>query len=181
MKSFRLFAAICTVALSAGAMQAANAAATTYRLTFRASGFQPDYFTYPSAPVDPVIGSFFITLDPTVEYKSSSNIAGEPNVKTVSPITFSYFPAYTDPYGFGSGLTLCSPGSCNSGAQNGFTFIAIFSNFPNGVRGTSVHYSNPSGSWSSTGTVSVVCAKPAVICEQMGVTRVCRHGFLPCP
>jgi hypothetical protein len=154
-------------------------APTSYILTFTASGFQPDYYTYPKAPVDPVTGTFFITLDPNVEYFSSSNIAGNVNVKTVRPFGFSYYPAYTGPMK-DSGITVCSPGSCPTGAANGFTFGSLFYNFPNGVWGESVFYSTPSGSW-HTRTVSAACAKPAVICEQIGVTRVCRHGFRPCP
>jgi hypothetical protein len=61
MKSFPLlYAAICAVALSAEATKAANAITITETINFTASGFSP------FALVDPVIGSFTITLDPAV-------------------------------------------------------------------------------------------------------------------
>src|SRR5262245_1112470 len=65
MKSFALFAAICALALGAEAPKTASAGTITETINFTASGFHsftPGF----SVPVDPVIGSFTITLDPTI-------------------------------------------------------------------------------------------------------------------
>jgi hypothetical protein len=56
-----LIPAICVVALSAEATKTANAIAITQTIDFTARGFTPA-----GAPVDPVTGSFDITLDPAV-------------------------------------------------------------------------------------------------------------------
>jgi hypothetical protein len=176
VKSFRLFAAICTVALSvAGAMQAANAAATTYRLTFRASGFQPFLGVNTNAPVDPVIGTIFITLDPTVEYNSAKSVTATLNIKTVNPFIFSYFPAST---GLGGELGVCSPDpECSPGAP-GFVFEIVFHDFPNAVFAGGADDSNPSGTW-GTRTVSVACGKVRYRCEHRECHPLSRLG--PCP
>ena len=68
MKSFALFAAICAVALSAGAMKTANAATITETDNFTASGF-----TSSGSPVDPWTGAFTITFDPTVSSSGALN------------------------------------------------------------------------------------------------------------
>ena len=68
MKPFALFAAICTVALSAGAMKTANAATITETDNFTASGFTPS-----GSPVDPWTGSFTRTFDPTVSSSGALN------------------------------------------------------------------------------------------------------------
>ena len=61
-----LAAAGCALALS---VASAKAATITETINFTASGFQP-----PGAPVDPVMGSFTITLDPTVDTSFATTI-----------------------------------------------------------------------------------------------------------
>lgn len=68
MKSFALFATICAVALSAGAMKTANAATIKETDNFTASGFTPS-----GSPVDPWTGSLTITFDPTVSSSGALN------------------------------------------------------------------------------------------------------------
>jgi hypothetical protein len=154
-----------------------------YIISFTASGFLPDDLGIPNAPVDPVTGTIFISLDPTVENLSGSSVAATLNIQTVHPFTFSYYPASTDPIPWlGAELNVCSPDpECTSGPP-GFVFGIVFHNFdkPNGVWAGAVDYSNPNGAW-YTRTVSVVCTKRAVVCKQLGGIRVCRRGFLPCP
>src|SRR2546430_3039489 len=61
-----LAAAGCALILSVGG---AKAATITETINFTASGFQPA-----GAPVDPVMGSFTITLDPTVDTSFATTI-----------------------------------------------------------------------------------------------------------
>jgi hypothetical protein len=61
-----LAAAGCALALGVGG---ATAATITETIKFTASGFQPA-----GAPVDPVMGSFTITLDPTVDTSFATTI-----------------------------------------------------------------------------------------------------------
>ena len=68
MKSFALFAAICAVTLSAGAMKTANAATIKKTDNFTASGFAPS-----GSPADLWTGSFTITFDPTVSSSGALN------------------------------------------------------------------------------------------------------------
>jgi hypothetical protein len=259
MKSFRLFAAICTVALSlAGATQMARRnydadrrfelgalspqtvlsstaadhspyledaragvrgigqyaaqprdvvlrarprlprpASTTYHITFTARGFLSLKGNIPNAPVDPVKGSFWITLDPTVKavvtgnaVPASLNIAGIPG----GAATFNYAPGGPGPPGIPlapSVLIVCWPPGAWAGGDCGmqpFSFVMNINNFPNSstMFYASSGYTIASGTWvslfdRSPGSGSVACVKPAVICELIGVTRVCRHGLRPCP
>jgi hypothetical protein len=68
MKSFALFAAICTVALSAGAMKTADAANITETDNFTTSGFAPS-----GSPVAPRTGSFTIAFDPSASSSGAFN------------------------------------------------------------------------------------------------------------
>jgi hypothetical protein len=65
MKSFPLFAALCAIALGAGATRTARGGTITETISFTASDFVTIVGSG-SAPVDPVIGSFTITFDPFV-------------------------------------------------------------------------------------------------------------------
>jgi hypothetical protein len=176
MKSFRSFAALCAVVLSAAATQTANAAWTNYRITFTASGFRPGLGTNTNAPVDPVQGMFWIAFDPTV---IQSN--GPPgttislswlNVKTVNPFAFNYYPSQA-----GGQLFVCSAPPSPSACYN-TQFILVIDNFLSGAPSVLwAGYTNSGpGYWQSSlaGTGSVVCQKYVRVSRR-------RYHFYPCP
>jgi hypothetical protein len=78
-----LAAAGCALALSVGG---AKAVTITKTINFTASGFQPA-----GAPVDPVMGSFIITLDPTVDTSFATTITFNNVNITPGPMHLSFF------------------------------------------------------------------------------------------
>ena len=86
MKAPYLITAICAVALSAEATKTANAAMITETINFTATGFLA------GAPVNPVIGSFTITLDPAVLVQRATTVAfNEVNITpSAIPPLFDY-------------------------------------------------------------------------------------------
>jgi hypothetical protein len=89
-------AAACVLALGAGP---ANAAMITETINFTASGFLA------SAPVNPVIGSFTITLDPTVFVQRATTVTlNDVNITPsgIAPM-FDYIPSIN-----GGFLSVCS-------------------------------------------------------------------------
>src|SRR6266436_6181751 len=109
--------ASCILALGAGP---ASAAKITETINFTASGFGP------GAPVDPVIGAFTITLDPTVDTPFTIPPVGT----TITLDNVNITPGANAPSFFysantsGGFLTACSPAfnSCGETAGfNGFT------------------------------------------------------------
>ena len=111
-----LITAICAVALSAEA----NAIAITQTIDFTARGFTPA-----GAPVDPVTGSFTITLDPAVLAIRAATVTFDNLNITPSAIApmFDYIPTIS-----GGSLTVCStaalPG-CTVAAGTDSFFIRI--------------------------------------------------------
>jgi hypothetical protein len=100
MKTFALFAAIFALALGAEATKLASAATITETIDFTASGFTPS-----GAPVDPVIGSFTITLDPTMMILGGTVTLDVNLTLSTIPPFFDYFPPIG---GFASDLFVCS-------------------------------------------------------------------------
>jgi hypothetical protein len=100
MKCFLWLAAICAVALSAETTKTASAATITDIITFTASGFEA------GAPVDPVIGSFTVTFDPTATEVviGTSVVVNSINVAGAGTPFFLWFPSSD----FGAVLTVCS-------------------------------------------------------------------------
>ena len=128
---------------STGAVKPANATTITETISFTASDFFPlsdfpPFFPFlgapvdpgaPPAPVDPVIGAFTITLDPTISITGGTTITLD-NIN-ITPSTnapsFNY-----DATTLGGLLRVCSsdspgPVECVSGGANGF-YVEI-SNF----------------------------------------------------
>lgn len=175
MKSFRLFAAICAVAVSAGAAKTANAAATTYLVGFMVSNFQQQPGTLGPAPVDPVKGSVLITLDPTVQSPGFGTGTGTVNIPGL-PGSVGFF---RQEDGL---LTMCVPpyglaGACGQPGRS--TFWIYMNNFPFGPNFRLSGYATASGSWySSTGSLS--CSRPTLICYRRGLPKRCHRIFLPC-
>jgi hypothetical protein len=102
----------CVLALSGGV---AYAATITNIITFTASGFFVSPY-HPNAPVDPVIGSFTITLDPTVDnLAGTSVVVNSINIPGGGTPFFLYY-ASVD----GGRLALCSSANpfpvCHVGA-----------------------------------------------------------------
>src|SRR6266436_2436130 len=90
----------CRSALALG-VGGAKAATITETINFTASGFQPA-----GAPVDPVMGSFTITLDPTVDTSFATTITF--NNVSITPGANAPFFFYVANSSGGS-LTVCSP------------------------------------------------------------------------
>jgi hypothetical protein len=161
MKTFPLFAAICAVALSSGATKTANAATITETVDFTASSFLTA-----GAPVDPVIGSFTITLDPAVFIQGGTTIAlNDINITPSANLFFDFNPGasggeLTDPGASGGELKVCSVPLTPcffSLADNGF--YIIIDRFQSAPIFLSMEYSQSSVDrifFSDTGSVSVV-------------------------
>ena len=92
-----LVGAGCALALSVGS---AKAATITETINFTASGFQP-----PGAPVDPVMGSFTITLDPTVDTSFATITFNNVTITLGASAPFFFYVANSS----GGSLTVCSP------------------------------------------------------------------------
>jgi hypothetical protein len=108
MKSFALFAAICALALGAEVPKTASAGTITETINFTASGFRsftPGF----SVPVDPVIGSFTITLDPTITTIGTTITLNNINItlSAAAPFFFSYIAPIDFPQEHGE-LFVCS-------------------------------------------------------------------------
>jgi hypothetical protein len=107
--------ATCIFALDVGP---ANATTITETINFTASGFQPA-----GAPVDPVMGSFTITLDPTVDTSFATTITFNNNVNITPGANTPFF--FYVANSSGGSLTVCSPpfpASCGETAGiNGFS------------------------------------------------------------
>jgi hypothetical protein len=146
-----LAAAGCALALSVGGPKAAT---ITETINFKASGFQPA-----GAPVDPVIGSFTITFDPTASTSHGTTIT----FNSVNIPQGAFAPFFNYDAGIAGGLlSACSPSHANDcgafGGTNGFflaienvqTTTPIFDSLAYGVSSVS------SGDFvTSTGSVSV--------------------------
>ena len=119
MKNITLGAFAFAVALAAtGASKPVNAATITETINFTASGFQT------GAPVDPVIGAFTITLDPTINITGGTTITLD-NVN-ITPSTFP--PTFDYSTGSGGVLDLCSPPTplrCGVGVGTNSFFVTL--------------------------------------------------------
>jgi hypothetical protein len=151
------FALVSALALAAaGSGKPANATTITETIDFTATGFVPEP-RVGVAPVDPVIGAFTVTLDPTINITGGTTITLD-NVN----ITPSALPPTFD-YSTGSGgvLDLCSPPSPNRcGAALGTnSFFVTIDNFQSTPTFSVLIYaqsSAPELSFSTTtGSVSV--------------------------
>jgi hypothetical protein len=124
MKFLPLFAAICALALGAEARKTASAGTITETINFTASDFE-DFGL--NAPVDPVMGSFTITLDPTM---STRPAFGGTTITfdnlNITPGNVSLFA-----YIAGDGLIVCSSVTVNSCTLQAFTdsFALSIANF----------------------------------------------------
>jgi hypothetical protein len=88
----------CRVCVSIGGTKAAT---ITETINFTASGFQPA-----GAPVNPVTGSFTITLDPTVNTSFATTITfNNVNITPGASAPFFFYVANSS----GGSLTVCSP------------------------------------------------------------------------
>ena len=88
----------CALAVSIGGTKAAT---ITETINFTASGFQPA-----GAPVNPVTGSFTITLDPTVNTSFATTITfNNVNITPGASAPFFFYVANSS----GGSLTVCSP------------------------------------------------------------------------
>jgi hypothetical protein len=93
-----LAAAGCALAVSIAGTKAAT---ITETINFTASGFQPA-----GAPVNPVTGSFTITLDPTVNTSFATTITfNNVNITPGASAPFFFYVANSS----GGSLTVCSP------------------------------------------------------------------------
>jgi hypothetical protein len=91
-------AATCILALDVGP---ANTTTITETINFTASGFQPA-----GAPVNPVTGSFTITLDPSVNTSFATTITfNNVNITPGASAPFFFYVANSS----GGSLTVCSP------------------------------------------------------------------------
>ena len=140
----------CVLALSGGA---AYAAMITEIIDFTARGFTPS-----GAPVDPVTGSFTITLDPTVLVQRATTVAFNNVNITQSAIApmFDYIPDIN-----GGFLTVCStaalPGcTVSAGANSFFIQIQHFQSTPTCNAFTYAQSSVPGFFSTVAGSVTVV-------------------------
>jgi len=155
MKTFALFAAIFALALGAEATKVASAATITETIDFTASDFTPS-----GAPVDPVIGSFTITLDPTMMILGGTTLTLNVNLtlSTIPPF-FDYFPASG---GFASDLFVCSSAEdqhcgLTTGTNSFFVQIPGFPSTPTFFDSAYAQSSVPGREFLTfTGSVSVV-------------------------
>jgi hypothetical protein len=119
MKNISLGAFAFAVALAAtGASKPVNAATITETINFTASGFQT------GAPVDPVIGAFTITLDPTINITGGTTITLDN--ANITPSTFP--PTFDYSTGSGGVLDLCSPPTplrCGSASGTNSFFVTL--------------------------------------------------------
>jgi hypothetical protein len=163
MKSFTLFAAICALALSAEAAKTVNAATVTDTIDFTASGFPA------GAPVDPVTGSFTVTLDPAVGLVVGSAI--KLNNINITPSANSLVLNY-DPTNLGGTFMLCSGGCSLGGGINSFVLeIENFQFAPSFTDFTYTRLGDPSLFATDTGSVTVVAipgALPGMLSVLMG-------------
>jgi hypothetical protein len=142
-------AAACVLALGAGP---ANAAMITETIDFTATGFLA------GAPVNPVTGSFTITLDPAVlAIRATTVTLNSVNITpSVNPPSFDYIPSIN-----GGFLTVCSsallpPCSVAAGINSFFIQIQHFQSTPTFVA-FNYAQSSVTGSFSTVaGSVSVV-------------------------
>ena len=143
-------AAACILALGAGP---ANAITITETINFTADGFTPA-----GAPVDPVTGSFTITLDPAVLVQRATTVAfNQVNIMpSAIPPMFDYIPSIN-----GGRLTVCStkalPGcTVDAGFNSFFLTIDHFQSTPTFVA-FNYAQSSVAGTFSTVaGSVSVV-------------------------
>jgi hypothetical protein len=150
MKTFALFAATCALALGAEATKAASAATITETINFNASGFPP------GAPVDPVTGSFTITLDPTTSISHGTTITLDHI--NITPSANALFFTFNTVSG---GVLVCSSSLTTiCGVQGGHDSFALsISNFlstPTFVRLAYAQSSTPLPFQTLTGSVSVI-------------------------
>jgi hypothetical protein len=147
------FAFASALALAAtGADKPANAATITETIDFTASGFTPS-----GAPVDPVIGSFTIKIDPTMNLSGGTTVTFD-NVN-ITPSTIAPFFNYTAT-ALGGDLAVCSPpdGGCTvtPGINSFFIDIINFQSDPLFRNFAYAQSSVPGGVfYSFTGSVSV--------------------------
>lgn len=149
----------CTLALGLGAGPA-NAATITETINFTASGFGA------GAPVDPVMGSFTITLDPTVDTPFTVPPVGTTitfnnvNITHGANAPFFFYSANTS----GGFLTACSPAFSGCGEAAGFNaFDVRMVNFQSSPTFLDLSYSQLHTNIFSTTTGSVSVAVPGPI------------------
>jgi hypothetical protein len=153
MKTFALFAAIFALALGAEATKVASAATITETIDFTASDFTPS-----GAPVDPVIGSFTITLDPTMMILGGTVTLDVNLTLSTIPPFFDYFPPVG---GFASDLFVCSSAEdqhcgLTTGTNSFFVQIPGFPSTPTFFDSAYAQSSVPGEFLTFTGSVSVV-------------------------
>ena len=153
-----LAAAGCALALSVGG---AKAATITETINFTASGFQPA-----GAPVDPVMGSFTITLDPTVDTPFTVPPVGTAitfnnvNITPGASAPLFFYSANTS----GGFLTACAPAFNSCGETAGFNaFDVRMVNFQSSPTFLDLSYSQLHTNIFSTTTGSVSVAVPGPI------------------
>jgi hypothetical protein len=142
---------LCAMALSVS-LAPARAATITDIINFTASGFEA------GAPVDPVIGSFTITLDPTVDnFAGTSVVVNNINIPGGGTPFFRYSASQ-----LGGLLTVCSSTdpfpACGVGGTNSYSIS--MENFQSGAPTfgslTHVAYATPTPVFeSTTGSISV--------------------------
>jgi hypothetical protein len=156
MKSFPWFAAICALALGGEATKTASAAMITETINFTATGFTPA-----GAPVDPVMGSFTITLDPTVDTPFTVPPVGTAitfnNVNLTAGANGPFF--FYSANIMGGFLTACAPASNSCGETAGFNeFTVRVANFQSSPTFFDLGYSQSSVDRifsTTTGSISV--------------------------
>jgi hypothetical protein len=143
-------AVVCALVLSAEATKTANAAVITETIDFTARGFI-------GAPVDPVIGSFTITLDPAVLIQRATTVTFDSLNITPSAIApiFDYIPSIS-----GGFLSVCSttalPGcTIDAGKDSFFIQIRNFRSTPTFNRFDYAQSSVPGFFSTVSGSVSV--------------------------
>jgi hypothetical protein len=146
-----LASVLCAMAMSVS-LAPARAATITETIDFTGSGFSPS-----GAPVDPVIGSFTITLDPTMMILGGTTVTLDVNlpILTIPPI-FDYFPAVGV---FASDLFVCSPNfDQHCGVTPGTnSFFVQIPGFPSTPTFFDLAYSQSGPTFLTfTGSVSVV-------------------------
>ena len=165
----RILCAVAVTAIIFTFVPRSHADVTTYDVEFTANtlvtGSGPD-----PAPVDPVIGSFQVTFDPTLTYVDNTiDISlNSLNIALGSALSFSYDPD-TDAFGGGTlivGGTASGPGfiTYDPSTNDFWLFITNFATAPAfeqlGYTQTAVSNDNLFYTLNQTGTVNVTTAIP---------------------
>ena len=165
----RILCAVVVAAIIFTFVPRSQADVTTYDVEFTANSFVVGSGPDP-APVDPVIGSFQVTFDPTLTYVNNTiDISlNSLNIALGSALSFSYDPD-SDPFGGGTlivGGTASGPGTItfNPSTNDFWLFITDFSTAPAfeqlGYTQSAVSNNNLFFTLNQTGSVNVSNAIP---------------------